>query len=377
MKREEQRKHYFEDFLKKAKNIHGNNYNYLNVEYKNSHTPIIIKCQRHGNFRQRPRTHIEGSGCPTCGVLTRTKKISMNQQTFVTRASKIHKNFYDYSLVEYKNSYTPIVIKCPKHRKFKQMPKAHSEGYGCPKCGIEVRQLTINELLKKFRQLHGNKYNYSKVDSAAMLDHIIIGCPKHGKFHQRVQVHLIGRGCPKCAFRARRLTQEQFIEKANTTHDFAYDYSLTKYIGIHSKVIVICSKHGEFSTEPSLHIQRTGCPKCSSSSGERLIRKILKKHNVKFNEQQTFPDCRNKYPLKFDFFLPNHNLLIEYDGKHHFELIYRSKNDTEEIVQQRHEVVKLHDKIKNEYALRNNMKLLRVKYDNSDIEQTVRNAFYR
>jgi Zn finger protein HypA/HybF involved in hydrogenase expression len=119
-----------EIFVEKAKQIHGNSYDYNLVEYKNNYTKIKINCKNHGIFEQRADSHLNGRGCPFCG---KSKKYTLER--FIEKANKIHNNLYDYSLVDYKNNKTKVIIKCVKcNIKFEQTPDTHLREHGCPKC---------------------------------------------------------------------------------------------------------------------------------------------------------------------------------------------------------------------------------------------------
>ena len=118
-----------EEFIKKAKVIHGNKYDYSLVIYKNKRTKVKIICPIHGVFEQRPDKHFSGSGCPFCA--------GNNKRTieeFIEKARATHGDKYDYSLVAYKNAKTKIIITCKKHGPFLQLPNTHLRGSGCPKC---------------------------------------------------------------------------------------------------------------------------------------------------------------------------------------------------------------------------------------------------
>ena len=97
-----------------------------------------------------------------------------------------------------------------------------------------------------------------------------------------------------------------------------YDYCDVKYVNAISKVEIICDKHGTFNQTPNNHLSGKGCPICRMSHGETQIRNYLSDRNIDFEIQFRFKDCRNKLPLPFDFYLPKHNLCIEYDGEQHF-----------------------------------------------------------
>ena len=128
-----------ESFINKARAIHGNHYIYNKVEYKNNHTGVIIVCPVHGDFVQSPQHHLSGSGCPKCNHEKNAEKRSLNTEQFVLRAKQIHGEKYNYDKVVYKNSRTKVLITCPQHGDFYQMPSLHLQGAGCVKCAIESR----------------------------------------------------------------------------------------------------------------------------------------------------------------------------------------------------------------------------------------------
>lgn len=134
-----------EEFITKAKAIHGNRYDYSKVEYVNNHTPVKIVCPIHGVFEQRPNNHLHNNGCPKCTILTRAAKHATSQDVWIERAKRIHNNRYDYSKVTYVNNHTPISIICPIHGEFMQTPANHIKGQGCPICGKSKIRLSPKE----------------------------------------------------------------------------------------------------------------------------------------------------------------------------------------------------------------------------------------
>ena len=127
----------------------------------------------------------------------------LSKEEFVELANKIHKNKYDYSKVDYINKQTKICIVCPVHGEFWQSPNNHLSNNGCPKCWKE-RNLTsklsnTEDFIKKAKAVHGDKYDYSKVNYKHSLEKICIICPKHGEFWQTPNMHLNGEGCPTCS----------------------------------------------------------------------------------------------------------------------------------------------------------------------------------
>lgn len=160
----------------------------------------------------------------------------------------------------------------------------------------------------------------------------------------------------------RRLTTEDFIEKSNIVHNNKYDYSLVEYKNAHSKVKIQCRKHGIFQQVPLSHLRGDGCPTCGESKGEKTIEKYLANNNIYFEFQKTFEKCFHKQKLKFDFYLPKHNMCIEYDGEQHFRAVEWFGGEKEFILLQKK------DKIKDNYCKENNIYLLRIKYSDNIID---------
>lgn len=198
-------------FIKNSIKKHGIFYDYSDVKYINSHTLVSIICPFHGKFKQTANSHLNGNGCPKCGINKSAHKKRKSLQKFIITADKIHNKKYDYSKVIYKNTNTHIIIICPKHGKFLQRPDHHLRGSGCGKCA-GVKLLTTNEFKEKAIKLHGTKYDYSHVIYINSLTPITIICPKHGKFLQKPTQHLKPRGCPSCKESRGELQIKQYLE---------------------------------------------------------------------------------------------------------------------------------------------------------------------
>lgn len=296
----------------------------------------------------------------------------LTTENFITRSKIIHTTEYDYSEVVYNNSKEKVVINCNTHGSFLQIPNAHLRGIGCPRCSGKAKSNT-NEFITKSRAIHGDKYNYSHVKYISARRKIQINCPKHGTFIQTPNSHLNGFGCIKCGFLqsgfATRKTLTQFITESKIIHGNRYDYNKTVYINNHSKLEIICSLHGPFWQTPHIHLHRDkcGCPKCNLSKGEHGIIRFLQNNDIKYEYQKTFNDCRNpktNCKLKFDFYIPSKNLLIEFDGAQHYMFGNKLGNyitDAEDLKN-----IQFRDMIKTQYASRNGIRLLRIKF--SDLQ---------
>lgn len=259
-----------------------------------------------------------------------------NTENFVTRAKKIHGDKYDYKNVNYINNRTPITITCPKHGDFLQTPHEHLCGCGCPYCAKEKKselKKTTNDFINQSRAIHGDKYDYSKVNYNGPNIKTTITCPIHGDFEMRPHNHLRGQGCPKCGNLRKgsykKNTGEEYIEKLKKIWGDSYDFSKFEYKNNHTKACVIChekdkngAEHGEFWIKPNDLLQGHGCPKCAQKFGktEQKILEELQKHynNVSYQHKEEWLKSQTSYQT-FDFFLSDYNIAIEYQGKQHFQ----------------------------------------------------------
>lgn len=272
---------------------------------------------------------------------------------FIQDAIQIHENEYNYSKVNYIHSKTKIIIICKTHGEFEQKPNDHLQGKGCSKCYGNVKY-TTNGFITQSIKIHGNEYDYSKVNYVNTKTKIKIICKTHGEFEQKPCDHLEGKGCFKC-YGNIALTTNEFIDKSIVIYGDKYDYSKVKYINNRTKVQIICETHGEFYRDPYLHLRNYGCPKCLSytrSRGETRIDQILSQYNIKYYKQHKFIDCRNIRSLPFDFYIPTLNICIEFDGSQH---IYGWGYNAESL-----KSIQQNDRIKSEYCDQNNIKLIRI-----------------
>ena len=258
------------EFIIDAVKIHGNKYNYSKVDYDKSRSKVIIICPKHGEFTQKANSHLQGKGCTTCGYELNSSKNRKSTEKFIEEAMQKHGIKYDYSQVEYINSKTKVKIICPDHGEFETTPSSHIDSTsGCGKCGQlkagQSNAKSIEKFIEEAIQKHGTKYDYSKVDYINTNTKVIIICPEHGEVSQSPKCHLNGCGCGKCSGKLVKSKQE-FIKDATSIHGIKkYDYSLVKYKRAHTKIKIICYKHGEFNQTPNSHLKGLeGCSRCRS-----------------------------------------------------------------------------------------------------------------
>jgi very-short-patch-repair endonuclease len=352
-----------EEFIEKAKKVHGDKYDYSLVDYKRTDIKVTIICPIHGKFEQTPELHLSGFNCKKCSGKNIGEKLKLSNEEFIEKAKKVHGDKYDYSLVDYINYKTPITIICKIHGEFKQTPSNHLQGYCCKKCSNNYQPSNI-EFIEKLKKVHGDKYDYSLVEYKNNCTDIKIICKKHGVFSQNPIAHRNGSKCPHCSHNKHKTT-ESFIKEAISIHGDKYDYSLVKYKNVKDYVKIKCIKHNYiFKQTPDNHLSGCGCPKYKLSKGETKIMRYLESKNILYEYQKKFKECKNIFELPFDFYLPEYNLCIEFDGKHHF-----IKNESwggDEYLNK----VKIRDKIKDEYCKNiNNIHLLRIKYDENVVKK--------
>lgn len=298
-----------QEFINKAKLKHGDKFGYDKVNYINAETKVIITCKTHGDFLQKPGNHLFGACCRQCRVERTGRANSMSQEEFISKSQEVHGQKYDYSKVAYTGCFNPVEIICLKHESFYQKPSIHLTNHGCPKCGKEARG-TLS-----------------------------------------------------------RKTTETFIKDAIKAHGNFYDYSLVEYENSHKCIKIICPNHGIFSQLPYMHTQGQGCPICSKSKGEIEVARILTLLGITFNIQKTFPNCKNRWKLRYDFYfeLNSKEYLIEYDGEQHING-WSGKVDSLTRIQK-------HDAIKTAFAAANGFTLIRIPYTEfNNIETIIRKA---
>jgi Protein of unknown function (DUF723) len=273
-------------FITDARAIYGDAYDYKLVEYKNSKTKIVIICPIHGKFEKQPNKHLSSKqGCPTCGESRGRMKRTQGKDEFIAKAKALHGDMYDYEKVEYLNNHTKVIIRCPEHGEFEQIPNSHLNGRGCPICAGNV-PLNSAVFVERAVAIHGNKFNYSQVIYKSGKSNVRILCPEHGEFQQLPEVHLRGNGCSKCSGTA-KLTTESFIEQSRQVHGGKYDYSLVKYSGNKGKVKILCPQHGLFEQQAKAHLRRgDGCIFCAGKAAvtkSDFIKRAIATHGEKYD----------------------------------------------------------------------------------------------
>lgn len=267
-----------EQFIEKARAVHGDKYGYSKVVYVRNTDKIEIVCKEHGSFWQRPNNHLSGWGCIKCG--------------------------------------------------------ARKQGTG--------KLLTLDETIKAFKKTHGDRYDYSKVVYITTKHKVEIGCEAHGSFWQRPNKHKSGAGCPTCANILIKLknrdTLEQTVDGFKKIHGDRYDYSKVVYVNATTKVEIVCKEHGSFWQLPNSHKSGSGCPKCSNRKSERWFGECLEELGYKASKERPewLRNPKTGFKLELDYYIPELKIAFEVQGLQHYKSIdYWGGEEAFEIRQER------------------------------------------
>lgn len=193
---------YLEDF----KLVHGDVYTYERfVEtFQGSQNKASVTCPLHGTFEISPVNHGRGQGCRSCGVLRRSKAKKHSYEDFKNISNRVH--YYKYTYLDnpdFTGDRSRVEIVCDKHGVFEMLAVSHKQGRGCGKCshlvGYAKRTHTNDSFIAKAQEIHGTKYDYSKVEYIGDKINVDIVCNLHGPFQQLPQNHKQGSGCPSCS----------------------------------------------------------------------------------------------------------------------------------------------------------------------------------
>ena len=321
-------------------------------EYVNAHTKIKCRCKKDGyEWETRPNDLLNNHGCPKCVGMYKTT------EEFVNELKEINNNIE--IIGEYKDNKTKIKCKCKiDGHEWKATPNSLLNGSGCPKCVGKIKNKTTEYFINELKEINDDieilgEYvnNKTKIKCKCKID----------GYEWEVIPHslLSGSGCPKCV--GMHKTTEEFKQEMKEINNNIE--IIGEYINAKIKIKCKCKIDGhEWEIKPNNLLSGQGCPKCNESKGEKRVAKFLDSKNIEYEQQYKFNNCRSKNELPFDFYIPNLNIAIEYDGEDHYKVNKRSKNDTYEKAFNRFVEGKIRDTIKTIYCKENNIKLIRIAY---------------
>jgi very-short-patch-repair endonuclease len=245
--------------------------------------------------------------------------MSVKTQAFITKARLVHGDRYDYSKVEYTNAKAKITIICKQHGEFQQTPSNHLCKFNCNKCANNAK-MTTEQFVEKAVNVHGDKYDYSKVDYKNADQKITIVCKIHGDFQQIPDFHVNRKtGCAKCANNVTSDTSE-YVVKAIKVHGDKYDYTNVNYKNSYSMISITCKTHGDFLQRPFSHLLGCGCPHCINKTEHKFLL-MLSDYLPTIQHQFKAQWCKRKRCLPFDFVIEDKKIIIELDGEQHYKQV--------------------------------------------------------
>lgn len=343
-------------------------------QYINAKTPIMHHCLKHDKYWEiSPSGALSGRECPECWKEKLRNTNTLTNEEYIRKVNEINPNIMVTD--KYIDAKTPITHYCIKHDIYwEALPTNILKGCGCSECGkekiSEKLSLTNEQYLEKLKTNNSNIISLEKYID--MKTPILHKCLIHNvDFFTTPDSALQGCGCYKCK-------SEKISSKTRKTHDqyikeiFEKDSNIEvidNYIDSHTPIRHKCKKcEYEWLSSPSNVLNGNGCPRCNSSKGEYNISKIFDFYKIKYETQKKFKKCKDINFLSFDFYLPDYNIAIEYQGKQHYEPVEYFGGDKKFKIQQ------LHDKIKKEYCEKNDIHLLCIPYTEfDDIEQILLN----
>lgn len=334
-------------------------------QYVGALTKIKHRCKICGHeWNVKPNSVLNGKGCPECAKLQRARSNTKTNEQFVSEVAMINQNIE--VIGQYINSNAKIEIKCKLCGHVWLVRSADIlMGHGCPKCSHKAMTKTQDKYVADLAIVNRDIKVIGKyINAYTKIKHLCLKCEHEWDAEPNAILH--GNHCPYCS--TRRKSHEQYIaELAIKNPNIKV---VGEYINANANIAHRCTVCGyEWSIKPSHALHGLRCPSCRGTSGEQSIEQWLVANNVGYECQKRFADCKNKRMLPFDFYLPNYNCCIEYDGAQHFKEV-NHWGGQEYLLQRQY-----NDKIKNDYCKKNNIYLIRIRYD-EDVYEVLNNALW-
>lgn len=343
--------------------------------YVNTNTKILHHCKIDDcTWYAVPSNILNGKGCPQCGLKSRTKKRSKSHDEYVAELSAKNPN------VKVVGQYSGANVKIQHHCLIHDVywyttPSRALRGVGCELCHSEKisasKYKTHEQYVDEVNKVNPNIVVVGKYTEARVA--ILHKCTIHNvEWLAYPNSILRGCGCPKCGGEKignkLRKTHEQYIEDLKSVNRDIVP--METYVDSFTSILHRCLIDGnEWYAKPVNILSGCGCPQCNISHGEKSVKLWLDSHGVKYMQQKAFDDCCDIKPLPFDFYLPEYNCCIEYDGEQHYRAVdyFGGEDGFKKTV--------AHDNIKNDYCKNNDIKLLRIPYY-ANVEEELNNFLF-
>ena len=325
--------------------------------YIDAKTKITHKCNLDGyEWLISPNNVLRGHGCPMC-----YGNIKKETEQYIDELEQINPNVEVLDV--YINAKTPIKHRCKiDGHEWYIAPTNTLNGEGCPICRNNMLQIGFSKNTQQYKE------ELFQINQAIEVIGEYINAKTPILHRCLIDNHewllqpgnaLQGQGCPKCANNIKRTKDDYILLLQDKKLDIEV---IGEYINARTPILHYCKKHNVYwNASPSTILYGGGCPRCRESKGEKMIAEWLDNHNILFIPQYKFNDCKDVKSLPFDFYLPQYNICIEYDGGQHFKPVDwagKGREHAEKCLK----TIQLHDSIKNNYCKSNNIHLIRIPY---------------
>ena len=367
------------EFLKRVKGATTKNLDFSKSIYNGQRETVKVICKIHGEFEAWPHNLFAGQSCPSCASIETGKKHRVDPIVITERLNSHFGSKYEIDQNSIKMVTKKIKLKCEKHGWFDGLLSNLLQSSGCPICTSQrvakIRNkkntLTKGQIIKRFKLVHGDRYDYSSIEPNGTISVVKIKCEKHGVFEQKVSTHFSGKGCPDCGLEQKAvnatLGQGEIYQRLIDLNGKIFVYPPNCGLSLLNPMPIICREHGLFYQPLRIHLKGNGCSECSQSLGAKRVSNWLREHGIEYQVEFNIPAGKKGQPLRADFFLPDYDLFIEYDGEQHFRPVslYSTNEETAlEVFNQQKE----RDKAKDDWIRQNGFDLLRIRFDQDVFE---------
>lgn len=344
-------------------------------EYVDAKTKIMHHCLIHDVYWEMlPGNALAGKGCKECMKEKNRNRFLKSHDEYVRQVAEVAP--YVVVLEEYCGNDVPILHLCTRHNiEWMPYPSNVLKGEGCPECGKA-----------KFHDKRCKKHD-EYVDELAIANPTVEVVEEYVDSQTEILHHcfihniywsikptnaLMGKGCPECHKErigiSNAMSHDEYVEKVESINPDII--VLGRYINNHAPILHKCLIDGnKWMAIPAKILNGSGCPQCKETNGERTVRQWLESYNITYEFQKKFDNCKDKKPLPFDFYLPDYNVCIEYQGGQHYFPVAKFGG------QEQFENQIRRDNIKKEYCQQNNISLLCIRYD-EDINEVLTNFLF-
>lgn len=332
-------------------------------QYMGACIKIKHRCKECGcEWDTTPSSILSGRGCPECAKYQRIKGKTKTHEQYVAEVALINPDIEIIGQYIYSDSKIEVKCKLCEHKWFARAADV-LRGHGCPECSHKVQVKTREQYIIDLALVNPDVFVIGEyINSYTKIKHLCLKCGNEWMAKPNSLLH--GNHCPQCS--TRRKSHEQYISELSAKNPNIE--VVEKYINANTNIkhrCLVCSY--EWMVKPSHALHGLGCPSCRETSGEQKVKQWLIDNDIQYEYQKRFVDCKNERMLPFDFYLPNYNCCIEYDGAQHFKEV-NLWGGQEYLLRRQY-----NDQIKNDYCKKNNIYLIRIRY-NEDVNEILNGA---